>query len=156
MNEHNQAPSDNSAAVGELLPVDQEQWSVQSAPGAGPIVAQDAPDGDRVFELAAELFSVLATPMRLRILSALCNCEKSVSQLLKEIDTTQPNLSQHLNVLYRCGVLAKRKLGTQVIYRVQSEQAVTLCRSVCTQIAIDMDEPQHGGGAQRLATKRMG
>jgi len=43
----------------------------------------------RVFELAAELFGVLATPMRLRILSALCDKEKSVSQLLQEIDTTQ-------------------------------------------------------------------
>ena len=30
----------------------------------------------RVFELAAELFGVLATPMRLRILSALCDKEK--------------------------------------------------------------------------------
>jgi DNA-binding transcriptional ArsR family regulator len=108
------------------------------------------PEGARVFELAAELFSVLSTPMRLRILSALCNQEKSVSQMLEEIDTTQPNLSQHLNVLYRCGVLAKRKQGTQVIYRVQSEQAVTLCRSVCTQIAIEMDSPNDVPSDQRL------
>ena len=95
----------------------------------------------RVFELAAELFAVLATPMRLRVLSALCEREKSVNELLSEIDTTQPNLSQHLAVLYRTGVLAKRKEGTQVIYRVQSEKAVALCRSVCTQIAIELDEP---------------
>lgn len=95
----------------------------------------------RVFELAAELFAVLATPMRLRILSALCEHEKSVNELLLEIDTTQPNLSQHLAVLFKTGVLAKRKDGTQVIYRVQSEKAVALCRSVCTQIAIEMDEP---------------
>jgi ArsR family transcriptional regulator len=96
---------------------------------------------ERVFELAAELFSVLATPMRLRVLSALCEREKSVNELLLEIDTTQPNLSQHLAVLFRTGVLAKRKVGTQVIYRVQSEKAVALCRSVCTQIAIELDEP---------------
>ena len=112
--------------------------------------SEGSPEGARVFELAAELFSVLSTPMRLRILSALCNEEKSVSQMLEEIDTTQPNLSQHLNVLYRCGVLAKRKQGTQVIYRVQSEQAVTLCRSVCTQIAIEMDSPNDVPTDQRL------
>ena len=117
--------------------------TASSAPG-------EAPEGARVFELAAELFSVLSTPMRLRILSALCNEEKSVSQMLEEIDTTQPNLSQHLNVLYRCGVLAKRKQGTQVIYRVQSEQAVTLCRSVCTQIAIEMESPSDIPTDQRL------
>lgn len=104
----------------------------------------------RVFELAAELFGVLSTPMRLRILSALCDQEKSVSQLLAEINTTQPNLSQHLNVLYRTGILAKRKDGTQVIYRVQSEQAVQLCRTVCTQIAIEMDDPQTVPLGQRL------
>ena len=95
----------------------------------------------QIFESAAALFAVLATPMRLRVLSAVCVQEKSVNELLLEIDTTQPNLSQHLAVLYRTGVLAKRKEGTQVIYRVQSEKAVALCRSVCTQIAIEMDEP---------------
>ncbi len=94
----------------------------------------------QVFEQAAALFAVLATPIRLRVLSALCEREKSVNELLLDIDTTQPNLSQHLAVLHKSGVLAKRKEGTQVIYRVQSEQAVALCRSVCTQIAIDLEE----------------
>ena len=117
---------------------------------------RDQIEKGRVFELAAELFGVLATPMRLRILSALCDQEKSVSQLLGEIETTQPNLSQHLNVLYRTGVLAKRKEGTQVIYRVQSEQAVSLCRTVCTQIAIEMDEPGSVPAAQRLSPRMAG
>ena len=115
--------------------------------------SDDQTEKVRVFELAAELFGVLATPMRLRILSALCDQEKSVSQLLGEIETTQPNLSQHLNVRYRTGVLAMRKEGTQVIYRVQSEQAVTLCRTVCTQIAIEMDEPSSIPLAQRLSPR---
>jgi len=108
----------------------------------------------RVFELAAELFGVLATPMRLRVLSALCEREKSVNELLAEIDTTQPNLSQHLAVLFRTGVLAKRKEGTQVIYRVHSEKAVALCRSVCTQIAIELDEPEPVPAGQSLSPSR--
>lgn len=114
------------------------------------ISAEDEAGTGRVFELAAELFGLLSTPMRLRILSALCDGERSVSQLLEKIDTTQPNLSQHLNVLYRSGVLAKRKDGTQVIYRVQSEKAVTLCRAVCTQIAIEIDEPMAVPASERL------
>jgi DNA-binding transcriptional ArsR family regulator len=120
-------------------------------------IASDAQvDKARVFELAAELFGVLATPMRLRILSALCDQEKSVSQLLREIDTTQPNLSQHLNLLYRSGVLAKRKQGTLVLYRVQSEKAVMLCRTVCTQIAIEMDEPGSVPVSERLSPRVAG
>lgn len=110
-------------------------------------------EDDRVYELAAELFGVLATPMRLRILSALCDREKSVSELLAEINTTQPNLSQHLNLLYRSGVLAKRKEGTQVFYRVLSQRAVTLCRTVCTQIAIEMDEPSQVPASERLSPR---
>lgn len=95
----------------------------------------------RVFELAAELFGVLATPMRLRILDALCDKEKSVSQLLQEVQTTQPNLSQHLHLLHRAGVLARRKEGAQVIYRVHNEQVLALCRTVCRQISAELDRP---------------
>ena len=94
---------------------------------------------DQVFESVAELFSVLSTPIRLKIISAVCQSEKSVSQLLAEIDTTQPNMSQHLSTLYRCGVLAKRREGTQMYYRLQSERVATLCRAVCTQVAIELD-----------------
>ena len=107
----------------------------------------------QVFEQAAALFAMLATPIRLRVLSALCVQEKSVNELLLEIDTTQPNLSQHLAVLHRSGILAKRKEGTQVIYRVQSEQAVALCRSVCTQIAIDLEEPDALTAGQSLSPR---
>ena len=117
------------------------------------MVAVLSPDQRRVFDTAAALFAVLATPMRLQILSALCETEKSVSALLLEIDTTQPNLSQHLAVQFKTGVLAKRKVGTQVIYRVQSEKAVALCRSVCTQIAIELDEPGAVADGQALSRR---
>lgn len=120
-----------------------------------PSEAAAGADDARVFERAAELFGILSTPIRLRILSALCDQEKSVRQLLAEIDTTQPNLSQHLNMLYRAGVLAKRKEGTQVIYRVQSARAVNLCRNVCTQIAIELDDPPSVPLAQRLTPPTM-
>jgi DNA-binding transcriptional ArsR family regulator len=104
----------------------------------------------QVFQAAADLFSVLSTPMRLKVLSVLCHGELTVSQMLQQIDSSQPNLSQHLNVLYRSGILAKRKEGTQVIYRIQSERAMMLCRSVCTQIAIELDEPAQIPQGDRL------
>ena len=94
---------------------------------------------DQVFESVAELFGVLSTPIRLKIISAVCQGEKNVSELLQEIDTTQPNMSQHLSMLYRSGVLAKRREGTQMYYRLQSERVATLCRAVCTQVAIELD-----------------
>lgn len=95
---------------------------------------------DRVFDAVAELFALLATPVRLKIISALCQQEKNVSQLLEEIDTTQPNMSRHLATLYRAGVIGRRREGAQVFYRLQSEQVATLCRAVCLQVAIDQDD----------------
>lgn len=97
-------------------------------------------ESDKVFETAAELFSVLSTPVRLRLISALCHGEKNVSQLLSEIKSTQPNMSQHLATLYRAGILARRREGTQIFYRIQSERAAMLCRAVCTQIATEIDD----------------
>ena len=105
---------------------------------------------ERVFESAAELFSILATPVRLKIISAVCQEEKNVSQLLEQIDTTQPNMSQHLGTLYRSGILAKRREGTQIYYRLQSERVATLCRAVCTQVAIELDSVDEVDSADRL------
>lgn len=96
--------------------------------------APDAPSAE-VFEKAAEVFRVMSAPMRLRIISALCNGEKNVSELLAEIHTTQPNMSQHLNTLYLAGVLGKRREGVQIYYRIVNERVVSLCRAVCVQIA---------------------
>ena len=112
-----------------------------------PSIAQEQ---DAVFESAAELFTVLSTPIRLKIISAVCEHEKNVSELLAEIDTTQPNMSQHLSTLYRSGVLAKRREGTQIYYRLQSERVAMLCRAVCTQVAIELDPDAELKASDRL------
>jgi DNA-binding transcriptional ArsR family regulator len=100
-------------------------------------------ESDEVFELAAEVFRVMSAPMRLKIISSLCNGEKNVGELLAEIDTTQPNMSQHLGTLYQAGVLGKRRDGVQIYYRIINDRVVTLCRAVCTQIAIETDLQHH-------------
>lgn len=108
-----------------------------------------------VFASAAELFRLLATPIRLRIISALCHGEKNVSQLLAEIATTQPNMSQHLAALHGAGVLARRREGTAVHYRIGNERAAALCRAVCTQIALELDEGEALPATQRLMPKQV-
>ncbi len=101
----------------------------------------------QVFERAAELFGLLSTPIRLRIISELCHGEKNVTHLLNLIEVAQPNISQHLNMLYRSGVVAKRRSGTQVFYRIADEFAVLVCKAVCSQIAIELEQDRkvHAG-----------
>jgi ArsR family transcriptional regulator len=105
---------------------------------------------DVVFDTVAELFSVLSTPIRLKIISELCNGEKNVTQLLAQIDTTQPNMSQHLSTLYRAGILGRRREGTQIFYWLESERVATLCRAVTTQVAIEIDSDEPVDDAGRL------
>jgi DNA-binding transcriptional ArsR family regulator len=92
---------------------------------------------ERVFELAAELFKLLSAPMRLKIISCLCDGEKNVSYLLSEINTTQPNMSQHLNTLYKAGILGKRREGVQIHYRIIDDRIPPLCHAVCNRMEAD-------------------
>lgn len=101
------------------------------------VVPASVSEPDQVFELAAEVFRVMSAPMRLKIISCLCDGEKNVSYLLSKIDTTQPNMSQHLTTLYQAGVLGKRREGVQIHYRIIDDRVAALCRAVCTQIATE-------------------
>lgn len=132
-------------------PIDRIRTMNRKTPPAAATDVQDA-----VFDSVAELFGVLSTPIRLKIISALCNGEKNVSQLLQAIDTTQPNMSQHLSTLYRAGVLGRRREGTQIHYRLESERVATLCRAVCTQVAIEMDGEGGMAPAERLLPRGAG
>ena len=69
-------------------------------------------------ESTAELFGVLSAPLRLKIIKSLCRSEKNVGELMNEINTTQPNMSSHLNTLYKAGMLGKRRNGSHVYYHV--------------------------------------
>lgn len=97
-------------------------------------------EADAVFERAAELFALLAAPMRLRIISELCKGECNVSHLLERLACTQPNLSQHLALMYRSGALARRREGLQVYYRLANDSLSAICRTVCTDIAMDVGD----------------
>lgn len=95
---------------------------------------------DPVFDAVASYFSVLSEPTRLRIMHAICETEKTVSQIIEEIGATQTNASRHLGLMFRAGVVARRKEGNLVYYRVADVSMVEICRAVCNQIAGSMDE----------------
>jgi ArsR family transcriptional regulator len=93
----------------------------------------DASDGDRVFERAAELFALLSTRVRLRIVRELLDGEKNVSQLMACVGASQPNLSDHLAVLYRSGLLSRRRDGAHVLYRIADDRLGLLAQWMAAQ-----------------------
>lgn len=102
----------------------------------------NASDSDKVFEVAAELFGLLSAPVRLKIVCELFVGEKNVSQLLERVEASQPNLSQHLATLYRCGILARRRVGSQVYYRLANDRVQLLCQAVQDERCAARDVPQ--------------
>ncbi len=95
---------------------------------------------DPVFDAVAAYFSVLSEPTRLKIMHAVCKGERTVTQIVAETGATQTNVSRHLGLMYRNGVLTRRREGTQVIYSVADPTMVELCRTVCNRIAGTIDE----------------
>lgn len=65
----------------------------------------------------AEFFKALGHPVRLAVLDALREGEKSVGRLVEELGLEQSSLSQQLGVLRQRGFVEARKEGTSVYYR---------------------------------------
>jgi DNA-binding transcriptional ArsR family regulator len=95
---------------------------------------------DPVFDAVAAYFSVLSEPTRLKIMHCVCNGEKTVSEIVAETGATQSNVSRHLGLMYRHGVLTRRRNGTQILYTVADPTMVELCRSVCNRIASGIED----------------
>ena len=88
-----------------------------------------------LFEKVSQFFAVLAEPSRLRILYALCQGEKSVSQVIEVSGSSQANVSRHLGSLHEAGILRRRKVGTTVYYSICDEVTLDMCQQVCCRIS---------------------
>lgn len=88
-----------------------------------------------LFEEVANYFSLLCEPTRLKILNSICKGEKSVGDIVIAVDSTQANVSRQINLLYRGKILARRKEGTQVFYRIEDQKTLAMCQTVCNEIA---------------------
>jgi DNA-binding transcriptional ArsR family regulator len=94
---------------------------------------------DTALELIALRFKALSEASRLKLIHALRNGERSVSDLVTNTRLTQANASRHLQVLVDAGILKRRKEGLSVLYAIADEGIFDLCETVC------------GGVQQKLA-----
>lgn len=76
---------------------------------------------DQVYGQFARIGKALGSPRRLEILDLLSQSPKSVENLAHELGSSVANVSQHLQTLLEANLVATRKQGTYVIYRLASE-----------------------------------
>ena len=82
-------------------------------------------------ELIARRFRALADPLRVRLLDQLRDGERTVNVLAEQLGAGQQNVSKHLAVLADAAMVARRKDGTHVYYRIADEGVFALCEQIC-------------------------
>jgi len=75
---------------------------------------------------ACRLLKVLSNPDRLLILCRLAEGEMTVGQLEESLGIRQPTLSQQLTVLREEALVATRREGKHIHYRIDSPQALAV------------------------------
>lgn len=82
-------------------------------------------------DVIAERFRVLGEPMRIRILDRLRPGPMTVGELAGALGASQQNVSKHIGVLARAGLVARDKDGNSVRCRIADQSVLTLCEQVC-------------------------
>ncbi len=82
-------------------------------------------------KMIANRFKILSEPIRLQILHTLQDGEKSVGELALRVQSSQPNVSKHLKILQREGILGRRQSGNTAFYEIVDETIFALCETVC-------------------------
>ncbi|MFI7673437.1 ArsR/SmtB family transcription factor [Actinophytocola sp. NPDC049390] len=114
-----------------------------------------------LYQLKAEFFKTLGHPARIRVLELLSQREHAVSEMLPEVGIEAANLSQHLAVLRRAGLVTTRKEGSTVFYSLTSPvvaELLAVARRILTEVLsgqvellADLRTPDSGAARTRRA-----
>jgi DNA-binding transcriptional ArsR family regulator len=101
---------------------------------------------DAILETMAGKFRLIGEPTRLAILHVLMGGgEKNVGQVVAETGRSEVNVSRHLKQLAKAKMVARRKDGLQVFYRLTDPVIEQVCRLVCGSLLKDATDLRTGG-----------
>jgi DNA-binding transcriptional ArsR family regulator len=93
-------------------------------------LVMDAAALDERAEAAATLLKSLANAVRLKLLCALVDGEKSVGAIADHVGVRETVISQHLMRLRAEGIVTNRRQGTTVFYRLADGPAQAVMRTL--------------------------
>ena len=103
-----------------------------------------------LFDEFARAAKALGSGRRLELLDVLANGERTVEALAGEVALSVANASQHLQVLRQAGLVATRREGTSIHYRLAGPEVFELWRTLRTLAANRLAE------VERLAAAYLG
>lgn len=94
---------------------------------------------DEGLKQVAAYFQALSEPTRLQIVNLLRKCERNVGELAQLCGYTPANISRHLSMLTKLGLVVRESRGTSAYYRIADKSIFKLCDLVCDSIARKLD-----------------
>ncbi|MEU8248384.1 metalloregulator ArsR/SmtB family transcription factor [Nonomuraea sp. NPDC048916] len=82
--------------------------------------------GQRLYEAFASVAKALASDRRLELIELLAQAERPVEDLARAAGLGVTSVSNHLQVLKQAGLVATRRQGTRVFYRLAGEDVAAL------------------------------
>lgn len=74
----------------------------------------------------AEILKAIAQETRLSILELLRDGERCVCEIFPAINQEQSNVSRHLNMMQKAGILTRRKDGLRIFYAVKHPEVLMI------------------------------
>ena len=95
---------------------------------------------DALFDALASIAAAMGSGRRAQIIEVLAQGERTVDHVAAEIDQSLANTSHHLRTLARAGLVATRRSGTHVHYRLASEEVAEAWRALRQLAASRLDD----------------
>ena len=87
----------------------------------------------KIFQMQCEICKALAHPQRLAIVDRLNAGETAASDLIADLRISKANLSKHISLLVRNGIVESRRHGRQIFYKLidpEIHKACSIMRSI--------------------------
>ncbi len=97
---------------------------------------------EMVTRLRSELFKAISHPTRLNILDYLKDGEQCVCDIIEKLDLEQSNVSQHLGILKKQGLLQSRKDGTKMMYKIKYPEILDIIKLSNNILSTQLNETQ--------------
>lgn len=95
---------------------------------------------DQLVDLVAGRLALLGDPTRIQILVLLKEHESGVQQLADKLTSTPQNVSRHLCILHRAGLVARRREGNSILYSLADYSACRLLEQTLESIRGQVEE----------------
>jgi DNA-binding transcriptional ArsR family regulator len=125
-----------------------------SSVGQTNLPATPGSDIEALYAMQAEICRVLGHPRRIRILDLLADGERSAGELLVALGVSKANLSQHMGLLKRAGLVESRQGGRTISYRLSFGEIKDACRLIREVLAARLRQGTQIARSLRVATPK--